>query len=60
MGLIREKSSKGKEAIDYYRRALEREPTLWAAFERLCKLKNDVVDPNVVFNEKHQAMINLN
>ncbi len=60
MGLICEKQAKCKEAVDYYRRALEREPTLWTAFERLCKLKDDSVDPNVVFNEKHQAVIYMN
>jgi hypothetical protein len=28
------------------------DPTLWCAFERLCKLQMNV-DPNKIFNENH-------
>jgi tetratricopeptide (TPR) repeat protein len=38
LGNVCEKQNKTKEAIEYYKRTLDLDPTNWCAFERLCKL----------------------
>ena len=38
LGQVRELQSKRKDAIKNYRKALELDPTLWCAYERLCAL----------------------
>ena len=59
LGHIFERQTKRKEAIDYYTKALVLEPTLWCAFERLCKLQMNV-DANKIFNENHPNITKLN
>lgn len=39
LGQVRELQSKRKEAVKNYRKALELDPTLWCAYERLCVLE---------------------
>ena len=38
LGQIFERNEKNPEAVQAYFRALEANPTLWTAYERLCKL----------------------
>ena len=38
LGQICERQSRFQDAVGHYQRALRQEPTLWSAFERLCKL----------------------
>ena len=38
LGKICEKEVRQKEAYEYYHKAVELDPTLWCAYERLCKL----------------------
>lgn len=52
LGQICEKQTKKKEAQDYYTKALLMDPTLWCAFEKLCKLQVNI-DPSKFFNENH-------
>ena len=52
LGQICERQIKRKEAVEYYTKALLLDPTLWCAFERLCKLQMNI-DPNKIFNENH-------
>lgn len=50
LGVINEKQQKFQEAKDYYLKALDLNPTLWIAYEKLCKLGDDIV-PSKVFSE---------
>jgi tetratricopeptide (TPR) repeat protein len=59
LGQICEKQAKRKEAKEYYNRALSMDPTLWSAFERLCKLQANI-DPMKYFTDNHIAMAKLN
>ena len=38
LGFVLEKQYKDKIAVECYEKALNLQPTLWCAFERLCKL----------------------
>lgn len=38
LGVVLEKQGKKGQAVDCYERALHMQPTLWCAFEKLCKL----------------------
>jgi tetratricopeptide (TPR) repeat protein len=51
---------KQKEAIKHYKLALERDPTLWCAFERLGKMVPNDVEAQKVFKEQHPAIQSLN
>ena len=59
LGQICEKQAKRKEAREYYQRALMMDPTLWCAFERLCKLQ-PAIDPSKFFLESHPYIQRLN
>ena len=59
LGHVFEKQTKRKEAVDYYLKALNLDPTLWCAFERLCKLQMNI-DPNKIFNENHNNITRMN
>lgn len=50
MGVITEKQQRYTEAKEYFLRALEINPTLWSAYEKIGKL-GDSVMPNRIFNE---------
>ena len=60
LGWVRELLSKRSEAIKSYEKALEKDPTLWCAFERLCVLKPHDVEVSKFFAEDHDFMIRLN
>jgi anaphase-promoting complex subunit 3 len=53
LGQVRELQSKWKEAIKNYRQALKLDPSLWCAFERLCVLTPDEIDPTKMFTRNH-------
>lgn len=38
LGVVLEKQGKVKQAVECYEKALLMQPTLWCAFEKLCKL----------------------
>ena len=57
---MREYQSKHKEAIKSYAKALKLDPTLWCAFERLCALTPDEVEPAKFFTKDHAFIQNLN
>ena len=59
LGSISEKQTRQKEAIRYYTKALELDPTLWIAFEKLCRLAPQV-KPDVYFREDHPAIVAIN
>jgi len=50
LGLINEKMQKYSDAKEYYGKALEINPTLWVAYEKLCKL-GESTNPNNLFVE---------
>lgn len=43
-----------------YKTALQYDPTLWCAFERLCRLQIHTTDPSKVFNENHTNVVRMN
>ena len=50
LGLINEKLQKYTDAKSYYNKALEMNPTLWVAYEKLCKL-GESINPTNIFAE---------
>jgi tetratricopeptide (TPR) repeat protein len=56
LGQIRELLTKRPEAIKAYEKALERDPALWCAYERLCVLQPNNVEPTKYFIEDHEAI----
>jgi hypothetical protein len=40
--------------------ALERDPTLWCAFERLSKMVPNEIEASKIFKEQHSAVQSLN
>lgn len=50
LGLINERQQKYTESKDFYMKALELNPTLWSAYERLLKMGENIL-PNKVFTE---------
>lgn len=56
LGWVRELLTKRGDAIKAYEKAIEKDPTLWCAFERLCVLKPNDVEPLKYFSEDHEAI----
>ncbi len=50
LGQILERQGKQRDALDFYRKAVEQDPTLWCAFEKLCKA-NDGTNHASVFTD---------
>lgn len=50
LGLIYEKQQKHAEAKEFFIKSLEMNPTLWVAYEKLCKLGEHIL-PNKIFTE---------
>jgi len=50
LGLIHEKQQKHAEAKEFFIKSLEMNPTLWIAYEKLCKLGEHIL-PNKIFTE---------
>lgn len=50
LGVVCEKQTRFNDAKDYYIKALELNPTLWSAFEKLGKLGESIM-PNKIFTE---------
>ena len=51
LGYCYEKQQNHREATTYYLKALEKNPTLWVAYERLCHIGNFLA-PDKIFKEK--------
>jgi len=64
LGRIYEKQGKTREAIKFYHKSLELNPTLWISFERLCKLDHQIKaesifkDNNAVISTMSSIMSN--
>ena len=56
LGQVRELLTKRSDAIKAYEKALEKDPILWCAFERLCVLKPHELEPQKYFFEEHEAI----
>lgn len=50
LGVINEKQQKHAEAKEFFIKCLELNPTLWVAYEKLCKLGEHIL-PNKIFTE---------
>jgi anaphase-promoting complex subunit 3 len=48
LGLISEKLQKLNDAKEFYKKAVDLNPTLWTAYEKILKL-GDLIDPSAVF-----------
>ena len=60
LGKVRELQSKKKDAIKSYTKALQKDPTLWCAYERLCALQPKELDAAKFFTEDHPVIQRLN
>ena len=49
LGVVCEKQTRYADAKEYFLKALEINPTLWSAYEKLGKLGEDIL-PNKIFN----------
>lgn len=58
LGTIFEQQARQKEAAKFYSKAVELDPTLWTAFERLCKLNPQAL-PETIFRENHPILSEL-
>ena len=56
LGLIYEKQQKFQEAKDFFKKALEMNPTLWTAYEKLCKM-GEQIPPHEVFNDVYYKLL---
>jgi len=50
LGIICEKQTRYADAKEYFLKALDMNPTLWSAYEKLGKLGENIM-PNKIFNE---------
>lgn len=66
LGYVLECQFKNEKAIECYESALQLQPTLWCAFERLCRLQggpgasNDRVDAARIFTEHNPDIEQMN
>ena len=58
LGFCYEKQQNFKEAASYYLKALEKNPTLWTAYEKLCHM-GSFIAPSKVFNERKTSEYEL-
>lgn len=54
LGLINERLQKYGDSKDYYMKALELNPTLWTAYERLLKMGENVTPNRVFIDNKYK------
>lgn len=59
LGVVCEKQTRYADAKEYYLKALETNPTLWSAYEKLGKLGDNVM-PNKIFNELKMKSFEVN
>ena len=59
LGTVVERKARQKEAVKYYTKALELDPTLWIAFEKLCKLESEI-KPQTMFKDDHPLIASFN
>lgn len=52
LGVVAEKQGRQKQALQYFLKAIELDPTLWIAFEKVCRLDSSV-NPVAFFSETH-------
>jgi len=55
LGTICEKQARQKEALGYFMKAMELDPTLWVAFEKICRLSPNI-NPISLFPENHPLL----
>lgn len=66
LGYVLECQFKNEKAIECYEKALQLQPTLWCAFERLCRLlggptaSKDKVDAARIFTEQNPDILQMN
>lgn len=60
LGYIREMQTKRKDATKNYIKALEMDPTLWCAYERLCHLQPKDLESAKFFKEDHPVINKMN
>jgi tetratricopeptide (TPR) repeat protein len=66
LGFVLESQFKNEKAVECYERALQLQPTLWCAFERLCRLlggpgaTNERVDAAKIFTEHNPDILQMN
>ena len=60
LGQVYERQIKRREAVEMYKQAVSQDPTLWCAFERLCRLQIHTIDASKVFNEQHPSLQRMN
>lgn len=66
LGSVLESQFKNEKAVECYERALQLQPTLWCAFERLCRLQggpgasSDRVDATRIFTEQNADILQMN
>lgn len=53
LAYAQEQQNKQKDAFKNYKHALEGDPTLWCAYERLCKISPADVNPTSLFKENN-------
>ena len=58
-GMLAEKEVRHKEAYGFYQKCLNIDPTMWVAFERMCRF-GTIVNANSIFNESHPFLQCLN
>lgn len=59
LGTILERQARHKDAVKFYSKAVELDPTMWVAFEKLCKLEPRV-NSEGMFREEHPVLAGLN
>jgi len=52
LGIISQKQGKQKQALEFFTKAIELDPTLWIAFEKICKLGSNI-SPASIFSDSH-------
>lgn len=59
LGVVCEKQTRYADAKEYFSKALEINPTLWSAYEKLGKLGEAII-PNKIFNEAKMKNFEIN
>ena len=60
LAFAQEQQGNQVEAFKNYGLALSQDPTLWCAYERMCKLQPQKVESSKLFKENHQAINQMN
>lgn len=58
LGCICERQARQKDALSYFIKSIEMDPTLWVAFEKICKLAPSV-NIATIFPDNHPAILKI-